>query len=280
MTDHGKRIERVRAHIRANLRGDLSLDALAEVAAMSRFHWHRVYRAATGETAWDAVRRERLNRAGVLVAMTALPLAAVARACGLKDADALGRAFRAAWGLTPREARARRLVPPALVAPGSLPANGVPAMFDVTIRADDPAELAALAYQGAYFRIGPTFEDLGRRLHAAGTPHRGPAYAIYYDDPNVTPAAACRAHAGVTIAPGASLPPGFDRVVVPGGRVAVYVHKGSYDGIAAAWDAMYRWFETSGEVEDDRPPFDRYLNGPDEVAPMDLLTEICVPLRG
>lgn len=49
---------------------------------MSRFHWHRVFRALTGETVAELVRRERLNRAAVLVVMGAAPLAAVARTCG------------------------------------------------------------------------------------------------------------------------------------------------------------------------------------------------------
>lgn len=61
MADHRKRIERVRAHVAANLASDLSLDALAEVAALSRFHVHRAWRAEAGETLADTVRRERLR---------------------------------------------------------------------------------------------------------------------------------------------------------------------------------------------------------------------------
>ena len=37
-----KRLLRVLDHIHDNPAGDLSLDALSDVAAMSRFHWHRV----------------------------------------------------------------------------------------------------------------------------------------------------------------------------------------------------------------------------------------------
>ena len=57
------RIERVRAHIRADLDAPLDLDALAEVACMSRFHWHRIYQAMSGETTAQTVRRLRLARA-------------------------------------------------------------------------------------------------------------------------------------------------------------------------------------------------------------------------
>jgi AraC family transcriptional regulator len=54
-----KRMLRVLQYIHDNPAGDMSLDRLADEAAMSRFHWHRVFRAMTGETCAQAVRRVR-----------------------------------------------------------------------------------------------------------------------------------------------------------------------------------------------------------------------------
>jgi AraC family transcriptional regulator len=82
------------------------------------------------------------------------------------------------------------------------------------------------------------------------------------------------------IDPGTALPPSHERLTLAGGRVAVLTHRGPYGGIAAAWDALYRWLEASGEVEADAPSYDRYLNGPEDTAPENLLTELCLPLRG
>lgn len=281
MAEHGDRIGRVTAHIAANLAGDLSLDALAEVAALSRFHFHRIWKAATGETVAETVRRERLNRAAVLVAMTTQPIAAVARRTGFADADALGRAFRAAWTFTPREARARTLVPPALAPPGpATPNPGDRPMTDVTIRDAVATEIAALPHRGPYTAIGPSFDELARRLTSGGVAATGPAYAIYYDMPGITPDDQLRAHAGVEIRPGGALPEGLDRVAVGGGRVAVLTHRGPYSGIAGAWDAAYRWLGSSAEDASDAPPYERYLNDMETTAPEDLLTEICIPLKG
>lgn len=64
-TGYEARLLRVLDHIYRNPEGDLSLDALADVVAMSRFHWHRVYQAMTGETCAEAVRRIRMHRAAV-----------------------------------------------------------------------------------------------------------------------------------------------------------------------------------------------------------------------
>ena len=46
-----RRLQRVVEHIHDHPAGDLSLDALADVAAPSRFHFRRVSAAGVGETA-------------------------------------------------------------------------------------------------------------------------------------------------------------------------------------------------------------------------------------
>ena len=48
----------------------MSLGALARVAAFSPFHFHRVFRAVTGETLFGFIQRVRLERsAGALLAV-------------------------------------------------------------------------------------------------------------------------------------------------------------------------------------------------------------------
>jgi len=52
---------------------DLSLDALAEGAAIGRFRCHRRFRVLTGGAAAQAVRRIRPHRTSVALVQTALP---------------------------------------------------------------------------------------------------------------------------------------------------------------------------------------------------------------
>jgi AraC family transcriptional regulator len=69
-------------YIHENPDGDLSLDALADVALMSRFHWHRVFHAMTGETCAQAVKRIRLYRASSWLLGTDKTVAEIATAVG------------------------------------------------------------------------------------------------------------------------------------------------------------------------------------------------------
>ena len=55
------RINRVVDYIEANLDEDHSLEKLAGVACFSPFHFHRIFRALTGETINNYVKRIRLT---------------------------------------------------------------------------------------------------------------------------------------------------------------------------------------------------------------------------
>ncbi|QYK42283.1 MAG: AraC family transcriptional regulator [Paracoccaceae bacterium] len=277
MNTHQIRIDRVYRHIALNLDGDLSLDRLADVAALSRFHFHRMFSAMTGETVAEAVRRARLNRAAVLVVGGRAPLARIAAEVGYPNIHSFARAVRAAFGVTPAALRRRGVVPPALIPTrkGDLP------MHPVRIETVPPLRLAALPHRGPYPSIGATFAALWDRMVAAGLVARiaGPGVAIYYDDPSATPAAELRAHAAVAIGGAEALPEGFDDVTLPGGRCAILTLRGPYTGFPAAWAWLYgQWLPDSGEVPADRAPWEAYLNSPSDTAPADLLSEIRVPL--
>jgi AraC family transcriptional regulator len=101
MGPYERRLLRVIDHIHANPAGDLSLDALADVAELSRFHFHRVFHAMTGETAAEAVRRVRIQRAACWLAQTDWAVSDVARRAGYPAAKSFARTFAAQYGLTP-----------------------------------------------------------------------------------------------------------------------------------------------------------------------------------
>ena len=68
VTRYEDRIARVCAYIEHNLDDDLSLDVLSNVAAFSKYHFHRVFNAYTGMSLMRFVQLARLKRASYRVA--------------------------------------------------------------------------------------------------------------------------------------------------------------------------------------------------------------------
>jgi AraC family transcriptional regulator len=86
----------------------LSLDELAAEAHVSKFHFARLFRAATGFTPFVYLTRIRLAAARRLLATTELPIATIASSCGYATSASFSTAFKARYGEGPSAFRAHR----------------------------------------------------------------------------------------------------------------------------------------------------------------------------
>jgi AraC family transcriptional regulator len=62
-----RRLQRVLDYIEANLESDLTLDRMASIACLSRYHFARAFRQAVGQTPHRYVSARRLDRAKTLL---------------------------------------------------------------------------------------------------------------------------------------------------------------------------------------------------------------------
>lgn len=99
---HEARVLRSMDYVRSNLDADLSLSKLAKVANCSPFHFHRIFKALTGETLTTFVQRARLERAAYLM-MTSprRRLDAVALDSGFGSHSDFSRVFKRHYGIAP-----------------------------------------------------------------------------------------------------------------------------------------------------------------------------------
>ena len=274
-----RRMLRVIDHIHDNPAGDLSLDALAEVAAMSRFHWHRVFQGLTGETVTQCVRRMRMQRAAVMLAQgdPGLPLTIVAARVGYPNRSSFVRAFTDSFGMAPSVFRKRDELRPST----NFQFRKVSPMSDIALRDHPARRLAAVPHSGPYHEIGRAFERLSAVMASRDLfRHAGTMVGVYYDNPSVTPPAELRSHAGFETADLRITDP-LVSVTLAGGPHAVLTHRGPYAGLPAAYDELFGlWLPQSGREAADEPAFEIYLNTPMDTAAEDLLTELWLPLRG
>ncbi|MGE7989679.1 GlxA family transcriptional regulator [Pseudomonas sp. NPDC089554] len=99
------RVQLALAYARENLRSDLSVEALADVARLSPRQFSRVFREETGKTPAKAVETLRVEAARVMMETSRHPVEVVARESGFGDRERLRQAFLRAYGKPPQEMR-------------------------------------------------------------------------------------------------------------------------------------------------------------------------------
>ncbi len=154
-------------------------------------------------------------------------------------------------------------------------------MYPVDIEDKPGQQMVALAHKGSYLEIGKRFEQLGSIFAARALwPQARGMVGLFYDDPNAVDEAELRSQAGIVVGADFVAPDDLDLVDVPSGRMAVMHYKGPYSGLKAAYDYLYGvWLPKTAEEPRDGPAMEIYLNNPQEVAPDELLTDVCVPIR-
>jgi AraC family transcriptional regulator len=100
-----RRLTRVLDYIHAHLGGNLTIDCLARLACLSRFHFARAFKAATGQSPHQYISARRLEYAKALLIREDQPLADIALSLNFSCQANFTRAFRRATGQTPGQYR-------------------------------------------------------------------------------------------------------------------------------------------------------------------------------
>jgi AraC family transcriptional regulator len=103
-----QRLRRVVDYIDAHIEQDLTLDEMANIACISRFHFIRAFKSQMGVTPCQYVSRMRIERAKILLRLSGRSIAEIARTLQFSSQSTFTRAFRSATGYTPVQYTALR----------------------------------------------------------------------------------------------------------------------------------------------------------------------------
>lgn len=258
------------------------LAELAEVAALSEYHFHRMFRLMTGESPAAAVTRIRLGHS--LPALADRGIGAATERSGYATSQAYARALRASAGASPGELRTdgdlRAEVAASLARPGRAGAESEPPPLSIEVVSFEPLRLLTLRNVGAYEELnsgyGKLFELLMEQL---GPESIEGIYGLPDDDPRDTAPEDCRFTCALaTGAAGGARGELVERTLA-GGRHAAMHWRGDFDRIHNAIDALYLWALDAKEEIGAAPLFIHYRDDPDEVPPEDQRAVVYLPLR-
>jgi AraC family transcriptional regulator len=268
-------------YVENNFAGEITLDGIADVAGVSRYHVSRAFGEAIGRPITRYVRGRRLTEAARALASGATDILTVALESGYGSHEAFTRAFREQFGVTPESVRAQRhldnielveahtmnhailtdLAEPRFESRKAFLAAGLSARYDY--------ESCGGGIPAQWQRFAPYIGNVPGQI---GT-H---AYGVRYNSDDNGLDYLC----AVEVSEFSQLPEEFSRVRVPANRYAVFTHRGHIAAIRSTWHTIWnKWLPKSGHQLADAPDFERY--GPEfDARSGNGDVEIWVPVKG
>jgi AraC family transcriptional regulator len=247
-------------YIESHFAEEISLEQIADVCDVSRFHMSRAFGLATGQSVMRYVRGRRLTEAARLLSSGAPNILSIALDAGYGSHEAFTRAFRDQFGVTPDAVRQRGdLAELELVEPIKMTESGTVELEQprretgaalliggLRVRYRD-ATIAGIPMQ--WQRFAPFIGTVSGRIG-------GMAYGVCC---NFDESGEFDYVCGVAVSDLAGLPAELSGVRIPAHDYLVFRHRGHVSGIPATWHAiMDRWLPKSGLRVSNAPNFERY----------------------
>ena len=276
--DYVQRINKVVAYINNHLDETLDLKTLANEAALSDFHFHRIFKALKGEAIGGYITRLRLEATARLLRYTALTIEEIAFNIGYETPASLSKAFKKQYGISPTEYRTNKdtyIMKKEIINPDlALKAPKI-----VTL---EPKNLIYVALTGAYESLdyGKAYEQLWAVIKAQKLFTKGiESICISYDDPKITEGSLQRSDVCLAIHKPATPQEEVSCKTLAGGKYAVFFYQGSYENLSQVYDTAVRWVIDHEYTLREEPFFEKYLNDARRTPKEKLKTEIYIPIN-
>ena len=276
--DYVQRINKVVAYINNHLDETLDLKTLANEAALSDFHFHRIFKALKGEAIGGYITRLRLEATARLLRYTALTIEEIAFNIGYETSASLSKTFKKQYGISPTEYRTNKdtyIMKKEIINPDlALKAPKI-----VTL---EPKNLIYVALTGAYgsLNYGKAYEQLWAVIKAQKLFTKGiEPICISYDDPKITEGSLQRSDVCLAIHKPATPQEEVSCKTLAGGEYAVFFYQGSYENLSQVYDTAVRWVIDRQYTLREEPFFEKYLNDARRTPKEKLKTEIYIPIN-
>ena len=276
--DYVQRINKVVAYINNHLDETLDLKTLANEAALSDFHFHRIFKALKGEAIGGYITRLRLEATARLLRYTALTIEEIAFNIGYETPASLSKAFKKQYGISPTEYRTNKdtyIMKKEII------------NLDLALKAPkivilEPKNLIYVALTGAYGSLdyGKAYEQLWAVIKAQKLFTKGiESICISYDDPKITEGSLQRSDVCLAIHKPATPQEEVSCKTLAGGKYAVFFYQGSYENLSQVYDTAVRWVIDHQYTLREEPFFEKYLNDARRTPKEKLKTEIYIPIN-
>jgi len=248
-------------YIESHLAQPLTLDEIAAIGGVSRFHMVRAFAAATGFPVMRYVRARRLSEAARALANGAPDILSLALDADYGSHEAFTRAFRDHFGITPEMVRATTCLDQLrLQEPIKMDSTALDHLKPPRFETSKPLLVAGLGERITHDNQGAGIPNQWQRFHQSVDDIPGRIGKVAYGVCcNGDDAGNFDYIAGVEVTDFSDLPREFSRVRIPEQKYAVFTHSEHISTIRRTVNTIWNhWLPISGMKAADAPNFERY----------------------
>ena len=282
-----KPVQNALEYIEQNLTQNINSDDVAREAAISKFHFHRIFLTVAGNSVAGYIRRRRLTEAAYELMQTNKKIIDMALDYQFGTPESFSRAFKNMYGITPRQYRGSKDHFAALHQPAIqrdiLSNLKERTIMEPKIITKDAFMVIGMRYYGdnqkgeikqLWDEFLPREESIKNRIHPAI------GYGVCYPVEDPDSATAFEYLAAVEVSNLDEIPERMMGRTIPAQKYAVFSHRGSVDTITETYQAIYTlWQPKSGCELIKAPDFEYYDERFNPVNPETSELDIYIPVN-
>lgn len=279
MTNYQGSIDKVLTYIDANLGEKQELDTLAQIANLSKFHFHRIMKAHLNEPLGNYINRVRLETAVKLLRYSTQPVNEIGYQIGYETVSAFSKGFKKMFGVTPTSIRKQE---GQLVDQKKKAMNYKYQLVESIKKIDD----IQVIFQQSKGKTGDSSTAKNwESLYAKAQKHdllnfQSKFYGINWDDPEITANEKVRYDACISIQEHQDKEGLFSTKRISGGKYLCLLYKGGYHELGFVYNYIFRnWIIKKDYELREEPIFEQYINNKAITPEEELLTEIYIPIK-
>jgi AraC family transcriptional regulator len=247
----------------------VTIEELIRVAGYSYYHFHRIFKAYTGESLKKYIKRLQLEKALQQMQIDRENITQIAMRSGYNTPSSFNKAFKEMFAVNPSEYK-QSLEPKRKLYKDIEPERIVRV---------EPIEVYTIRHVGDYEKTVESWE----KIIGFAEKHRlfnkdFYAYAITYDHPDISDVNRLRCDVCISKTKEVDIEEeGIVSKKFDGGKYAVFLHKGDHEKLTETYDAIFgNWFYKGSVVLRDVPVIQKFLNDKRSTKVEELLTEVWV----
>lgn len=271
-------VNKVVDYIHRHLPEAMDLSMLANVANISRFHFHRIFKAIMDESLGEYIQRIRLESVAFKLQTTGFTLDQIAEQTGYQSQFALSKSFKKYFKIAPSLYRRQPSDLSVSLQEQECATTSVP-----EIRTIDSKEVVYICVVDPHENPNAFIEAWRKLIHftkSSGIPdHENEYISLSRDISPIIKPEHLRIYACMSISRPVKPTGVFGVQTIESGQYAVFTHKGSYRQLSDLYCYIFRCWLLGGAYQvRNCTMFEKYLNTPDKVKEEELLTEVWIPV--